>query len=283
MAKKYLEVINNGTEDLYILDKDAQEAIGIDTSVEFVDLGLPSGTLWAKMNIGATEETGYGNYYMYGKGDRQYNSEDSAYEGTENPLAADKDTATVILGAPWHMPTKEQFQELIANTTYSWQTNFNGSGINGGKFTAANGNYVFFPASGIKDDGSRYFEGGSAYPWSSTPSGSSTYAYHLNALTNNCYVNADNKRSYGSPIRPVCDSAPLVKLSSKADKKDTYTKQEVSEMVNAVVVGSQAVELFTFEVDTATMTLKCYTTAAYAEAFTVEDGVLKLEISALSQ
>ena len=95
-------------------------------------------------------------------------------------------------------------------------------------------------------------------------------------------INSDY-RSRGFSLRPVCDSAPLVKLSSKADKKDTYTKTEVSGMVNAVVVGSQAVELFTFEVDTATMTLKCYTTAAYAEAFTVEDGVLKLDISALSQ
>lgn len=287
MAKQYAKWIdvpdgNGGLERKWLKDAEARDAIGVDTSVEFVDLGLPSGTLWAKCNIGADSETEYGNYYMYGKGSTQYNSSDSAYTGTENPLAAEADTATQVLGAPWHMPTKEQFKELVDNTTYSWETNFNGSGINGGKFTAQNGNYIFIPAAGYKDEGSLYFAGSWGCPWSSTPSGS-TYAYHLNAGSSRVYVNADNKRMYGSPVRPVCDSAPLNKVSDKADKKDTYTKQEVSDMVNSVVVGSQAVEMFTFEVDTATMTLKCYTTAAYAEAFKVDDGVLKLDISALSE
>ena len=303
--KNYFEFLDipdgsGGSDRWHARDAEAQagiaqvaSAIGVDTDYEFVDLGLPSGTLWAKCNIGAESETDYGNYYMYGKGDRQYNGSDSAYTGTENPLDPTKDTATVVLGAPWHMPTKEQFQELIANTTYSWQTNFNGSGINGGKFTAANGNYVFFPASGIKDDGSRYFEGGSAYPWSSTPSDSSTYAYHLNALTNNCYVNADNKRSYGSPIRPVCDSAPLVKLSSKADKattlegygiEDAYTKSEVNDIAGSIADGAQAAELFTLRVDPDTMQLKALSTMANLNAFKMdEDGYLKIDLTATSE
>jgi hypothetical protein len=38
------------------------------TNYEYVDLGLPSGTLWAKCNVGASVETDYGNYYKYGKG-----------------------------------------------------------------------------------------------------------------------------------------------------------------------------------------------------------------------
>ena len=33
---------------------------------EYVDLGLPSGLKWANMNLGATSETDYGDYYMWG-------------------------------------------------------------------------------------------------------------------------------------------------------------------------------------------------------------------------
>jgi hypothetical protein len=51
------------------------------------------------------------------------------------------------------MPTREQVRELTANTTYEWVTNYKGSGINGGKFTASNGNYLFFPAAGFYMNG----------------------------------------------------------------------------------------------------------------------------------
>lgn len=63
---------------------------------EYVDLGLPSGTLWAKMNVGANSETDYGDYYQYGKGANTYQitSGESNYSGVENPLAASADTAT---------------------------------------------------------------------------------------------------------------------------------------------------------------------------------------------
>lgn len=180
---------------------DVKDAIGY--TAEFVDLGLPSGTLWAKMNIGATAETGYGNYYMYGKGDRQYNSEDEAYEGIEDPLASDKDTATVVLGAPWHMPTKAQFEELIANTTYTWEEDFNDSGINGGKFTAQNGNYVFFPAAGYWDNGSQTHVDSYGLYWSSS-SFNSNNAYGL--LFGSSYEDVNgNYRYYGSSVRPVMD------------------------------------------------------------------------------
>ena len=66
---------------------------------EVVDLGLPSGLLWATCNIGANNELSYGNYYMYGKGAQTYDSSDSAYEGTEKPLASSADTATQVMGS----------------------------------------------------------------------------------------------------------------------------------------------------------------------------------------
>lgn len=52
-------------------------------------------------------------------------------------------------------------------------------------------------------------------------------------------------------------------------------------MINAIVAGSQAAELFTFLVDVPTMQLKAYSTAAYASAFTVDDGYLKVDFSAM--
>lgn len=55
------------------------------------------------------------------------------------------------------------------------------------------------------------------------------------------------------------------------------TKEEL----NAAVVGATAAELFTFEVDIATMQLHVYSTAAYANAFKIEEGMLKLDLSAM--
>ena len=103
---------------------------------QYVDLGLPSGTKWATMNVGALSETDYGNHYMYGMGSKTYDSTDTPYAGTENPLASSADTAAQVWGGSWHMPTRAQMQELTANTTYQWVTNYKGSGINGGTFTA---------------------------------------------------------------------------------------------------------------------------------------------------
>ena len=140
---------------------------------DYVDLGLPSGTKWATINVGATSETDYGNYYQYGKGADDYSvtSGQSNYSGTENPLAASADTATQVWGGSWHIPTYTQLNELNNNTTYEWVTNFNGSGVNGGKFTATDGsgNYIFIPAAGNYSYGQLNGLGTGGGVWSSTP------------------------------------------------------------------------------------------------------------------
>ena len=97
----------------------------------YVDLGLPSGIKWATTNMGALNITEYGDYYKFSELDNF------------KPF--------------YNIPTAANFQELINNTTFQFIENFNGSGVNGGKFTAQNGNYVFFPASGeIHNDGVTY-------------------------------------------------------------------------------------------------------------------------------
>ena len=87
---------------------------------EYVDLGLPSGTKWATMNVGASSETDYGNYYQFGKGADTYQvtSGQSIYSGTEIPLALSADTAAQEWGDDWHMPTSDQLAEITDNTTY---------------------------------------------------------------------------------------------------------------------------------------------------------------------
>jgi hypothetical protein len=168
---------------------------------EYVDLGLPSGTKWATMNVGATSETDYGNYYMYGMGSKTYDSTDTPYDGTEDPLDLSKDTARQVWGGDWHMPTRAQMQELTANTTYQWVTNYKGSGINGGTFTATNGAVLFLPAAGGWFNGSQWDVGSEGLYWCSSPR-SSDSAYTLDFSSGNKNVN-DGSRGGGYPVRPV--------------------------------------------------------------------------------
>lgn len=154
------------------------------------------------MNVGAESETDYGNYYQYGKGADDYyvTSGQSDYSGTENPLAASADTATQAWGGSWHMPTSAQCQELIDNTTYSWVTI---DGVNGAKFTAQNGNYVFFPAAGYWYFGSLSEVGSEGDFWSSSPyNTSNSQASNLHVYNNYKRVGYDYIGS-GYPVRPV--------------------------------------------------------------------------------
>lgn len=159
---------------------------------EYVDLGLPSGTLWATMNVGATSSTEYGDYYMYGMGAKTYDNTDTPYDGMEDPLDLTKDTARVVWGGEWHMPTRAQMQELIDNTTWEWVTINN---TNGSKFTAQNGNFVFLPAAG-EESGSANFVG---YYWSSSP-GENSGAYSLYFKDVGVW---NNSRARGFSVRSV--------------------------------------------------------------------------------
>mgnify|MGYP003563429955 CR=1 FL=1 len=95
---------------------------------EYVDLGLPSGTKWARCNIGA---------------DKGSNSTFTKYNETDGKTVLDleDDAAYVNMGGRWHMPSKEQIKELITNTESTWEANYNGSGASGKLLTSnINGN-----------------------------------------------------------------------------------------------------------------------------------------------
>lgn len=175
----------------------------------YVDLGLPSGTKWATMNVGASSETDYGNYYKYGAGKKAYPSPlGGYYVGTTNPLPTSIDTARQVWAGQWHMPTSGQCQELLANTTYRWVTNYQGSGINGGTFTA-NGQTLFIPAAGSYQDETkqkRKNEGTAFYIWSSTPDTSNdenARIFRFESSTFSFVGMFSDKRVYGLSIRGV--------------------------------------------------------------------------------
>ena len=139
----------------------------------YVDLSLPSGTLWAKMNVGANSETDYGLYFAWGEtegytasqipSEKKFNWDDYKFgsrspfskyynDDEETALDLEDDAASVNMGGEWHMPTVEQFDELF-NTDYvtnEWVTDYQGSGISGRLFTSVNnGNTLFIPAAGV--------------------------------------------------------------------------------------------------------------------------------------
>ena len=176
---------------------------------ESVDLGLPSGTLWAKYNIGATKETEYGDLFAWGATSPYRLSGTTPLDNTDNyaksyantiqhDLYPNEDAATVQWGKGWVMPTKAQLDELYNNTTYTWTTI---GGVNGGKFTASNGNYIFFPAAGYVYGGSLGIRGSYGGCWSRSRD-SSTYAWRLDFNSSGRDVNTGS-RGYGFSVRPV--------------------------------------------------------------------------------
>lgn len=176
---------------------------------ESVDLGLPSGTLWARYNVGATSETDYGDLFAWGatepyrlNGTTPIDNTDNyskSYASTiQNDLYPNEDAATVKWGKGWCMPTKAQFDELLANTTDEW-TAING--INGRKFTASNGKYIFFPAAGGVFGGSFLYRGIGGYYWIRSFL-SSSYTWRL--IFDSGVRGVDtNDRLYGFSVRPV--------------------------------------------------------------------------------
>ena len=176
---------------------------------ESVDLGLPSGTLWARYNVGATSETDYGDFFAWGATEPYRLNGTTPIDNTDNYAASyantiqhdlypNEDAATVKWGKGWCMPTKAQFDELLANTTDEW-TAING--IYGRKFTASNGNYIFFPAAGYFGGVSLSSRGSVGYCWSRSFY-SSSYAWSIGFDSSSQNVHVDN-RNYGFSVRAV--------------------------------------------------------------------------------
>ena len=193
---------------------------------EYVDLGLPSGTLWAKCNIGAYTETDAGLYFQWG--DTQgytadqvgvdkifdwahyiFGTQDNLtkYNSTDGltTLELADDAAYANMGEDWRMPTEEEYQELINNITSEWVENYNNTGVNGRLFTGTNGHTLFLPAVGIAFDYMIHLSySGSYWTASLNPEDAlkSYYLYIIGGKDEDLGIYSIN-RSIGFPIRGV--------------------------------------------------------------------------------
>ena len=134
----------------------------------------------------------------------KYNSE-SYYGIVDNieTLEAKDDAATQFMGDGWRMPTKADLQELSVNTDSEWVTNYNGSGVNGYKFTSSNGNSIFIPAAGNCYNGSVHDVGYNGGVWSSSLNTSASKdAWYLFLSSGDCRMRV-NQRDSGQPVRGV--------------------------------------------------------------------------------
>ena len=176
-------------------------------SEDFVDLGLPSGLLWDKKNLGATNQEDAGQYFSWANIVGHPSSDtftQNVYNQTEGKnlqwnIGKDNDAARAILGKPWRMPSKADFQELMSNCDSEW-TSINGK--NGRKFTSKiNGNSIFLPAAGFVGDGGLGNFGIDGYYWSS-PFNTNGSAWRLGFYDGGVGMGSSS-RSYGLSVRAV--------------------------------------------------------------------------------
>ena len=123
------------------------EPTGSLTGHGYVDLGLPSGTLWATCNIGADDPNDVGDYFAYGElwAKDKYFDSNYSYQFKSNILSPSDDAATIHWGEDWYMPTKEDFEELYSRCTWEWTSHYFKKGY---KITGPNGNSIFLPTTG---------------------------------------------------------------------------------------------------------------------------------------
>lgn len=177
--------ITKGHKDFKPFQKNIDKVIN-SNGFDYVDLNLPSGTKWAAMNVGAPKPSDFGLYFQWGSvrgftkgqvcGDKAFSwstykwsidgsdSNFTKYNTAGDTLDLEDDAAHVNMGGDWHMPSPQQIQELLDNTTRPWTTQ---NGVNGRLFTSKNGNSIFIPAAGNAWDGSLSDRGDYGYVWSS--------------------------------------------------------------------------------------------------------------------
>lgn len=138
------------------------------TKYTFIDLGLPSGKLWATENV--KDENGDENHFTF-------------------------DEAVETFGE--NLPSKEDWKELFDNCKYRWDRKHKGYDI-----TGPNGNTIFLPAAGYRKGVSMDFVGSVGYYWTSSAFDENS-AYRVCFLTSYLYPQNFNYRYFGFSVRLV--------------------------------------------------------------------------------
>ena len=212
----------------------------------YVDLGLRSGgnkILFATMNIGASSETDYGDYFAWGETSKHYTSISSgsvvggsfgwastpysnadgskftkytadkasyALSGTADGLTTlepSDDIASVMWGGSWRMPDSSEFEELLNNSYSEWVSDYNGSGVAGLKVNGEgpfSSSVLFLPAAGSCINSGVLWSADSGDYWSrSVVSDNTTYPNAAWGLHISGCYMDSYNRCYGLTIRPV--------------------------------------------------------------------------------
>ena len=191
---------------------------------DWVDLGLPSGTIWATRNVGASSPEDYGDYFAWGETEPKNYYDWSTYKwcnGSLNRLTKyctdssygyngfvdnkteldSSDDAACAHYPGGRMPSLEQIQELRDNCTWQW-TQLNG--VNGQLGTGPNWNTIFLPAAGYRWRESLYNVGSDGRFWSRTLNSSYPRgAYSLYFLSGYVLLNDTDNRNCGVTVRAV--------------------------------------------------------------------------------
>ena len=198
----------------------------MENGYEWVNLGLPSGLKWATCNVGATKPEEYGNYYAWGETSTKRTYSWSTYKwcngsydtqtkycsrsgyGTvdsKTVLELADDAAAVNWGGAWRMPTDAEWTELRTNCTWTWTSDYNGTGVAGRIVTSNfNGNSIFLPAAGFRGNDDLYHAGSYGYYWSSSLNTDSPfYAWIVYFYSVSVDRDRYGRRHYGYSVRPV--------------------------------------------------------------------------------
>lgn len=190
-------------------------------TMEYVDLGLPSGIKWAKCDIGETSPDKCGGNYAWGETWRKWNidyyyftdiveGQYTKYDSRDKRFFLEKedDVAYLRLGEGWRYPTWNEMQELIDNCTVTESTL---NGWPGVMFVSKiNNNYIFF---GYSTKGS---VGGRRWTSAVVPS-DPTRAYSLHFERDDetgkiVVMRDDYKRKEPLPVRPVYVKRAIVNI-----------------------------------------------------------------------
>jgi len=230
-------------------------------SAEAVDLNLPSGTKWANMNIGATSETDYGDYFAWGAVEPFYNTlspiawesgyttgyvSESApfwngsawtkYTTSDSYLEAADDAVVANWGAPWQMPTYEEYVELLTGTDQVWVANYNDTGVSGMKFINKQDatKFIFLPTGGQIDGTDFANKGEYGYYWLSSihPSDINlAYCFYIH----NTVSATSGSRYKGQTIRAIQHPNYNVMLKLGTDDASNWTISPTSGEENTLV------------------------------------------------
>ena len=205
------------------------------STMEYVDLGLPSGLKWAKCNLGASKPSDYGDYYAWGEtapkadftwdtykwmqaghshwryitkytfadgqtGGIWYDSAGAFIGDNKTVLDAADDAATANLGSPWRMPTKVEIAELITKCTWTWTTQ---DGVEGCQVDGPNGNAIFLPATGHYEESGLIYAGTRGNYWSSSLDSADCTTARGDDFFSGGGASGKYYRYYGLAVRPV--------------------------------------------------------------------------------